>query len=432
MKLGSSNCIIVSSEEDQREVLITKGDHFDGRPDWRRFDLMFGGTRRNALAFCDFDKLQVVRRKILKAHTFPFTGGNAWAKLDKDCYDEMRYLMEAVDKKCGHGEAIVDMKGLLAKACSNIFNKYFCSVDRKDYADAEHNKYCDVFDKLFWEVNTGRACDFLPWLLELPWQHKKDVRTWTEDVREYVIKNLLNGKIEDKSLVDSLMKRVQADENNKDPDSKMTNDAALFALEDVLGGHCAVANFAIRAMIDLATRPHVQSQVREELDTVLAGKEFGLEDKKSLPYLQATFYETVRTTCSAIVPHVANRNTTIAGYNVAANTVIFINNHYMNFNKNYWDQPEEYNPTRFIKDNTFQKPKHFQPFSFGKRQCVGYKIVEYVTTYILASILDKYQVKCHEEMRKQPYGQLGLAPVPFYFTLKRLDAEEDNISRSLG
>ena len=104
----------------------------------------------------------------------------------------------------------------------------------------------------------------------------------------------------------------------------------------------------------------------------------------------------------------------------------------MNFNKNYWDQPEEYNPTRFIKDNTFQKPKHFQPFSFGKRQCVGYKIVEYVTTYILASILDKYQVKCHEEMRKQPYGQLGLAPVPFYFTLKRLDAEEDNISRSLG
>ena len=31
-------------------------------------------------------------------------------------------------------------------------------------------------------------------------------------------------------------------------------------------------------------------------------------------YFQATFYETVRTTCSAIVPHVANRNTTIAGF----------------------------------------------------------------------------------------------------------------------
>ena len=47
MKLGIFNCVVVSSEKDLREVLITKGDHFDGRPDWRRFDLMFGGTRRN-------------------------------------------------------------------------------------------------------------------------------------------------------------------------------------------------------------------------------------------------------------------------------------------------------------------------------------------------------------------------------------------------
>ena len=64
-------------------------------------------------------------------------------------------------------------------------------------------------------MNTGRACDFLPWLLELPWQHKKDVRNWTEVVREYVIQHLLNSKTTDKSLVDTLMKKVQADENNK-------------------------------------------------------------------------------------------------------------------------------------------------------------------------------------------------------------------------
>ena len=47
MKLGSVNSVIVSSEKDLKEVLHTKGDHFDGRPDFRRFDFMFGGTRRN-------------------------------------------------------------------------------------------------------------------------------------------------------------------------------------------------------------------------------------------------------------------------------------------------------------------------------------------------------------------------------------------------
>ena len=93
----------------------------------------------------------------------------------------------------------------------------------------------------------------------------------------------------------------------------MTQEHALYAIEDVLGGHCAVANFAIRALIDLATRPHVQQKIQTELNSVLDTGDFSLSLKSSLPYLQATFYETARTTCSAIVPHVANRNTTIAG-----------------------------------------------------------------------------------------------------------------------
>ena len=94
----------------------------------------------------------------------------------------------------------------------------------------------------------------------------------------------------------------------------MSLEHALYAIEDILGGHCAVANFAIRALIDIATRPRVQTKVRTELRSVLGNNEFGLADKKSLTYLQATFYETVRYTCSAIVPHVANRNTSIAGW----------------------------------------------------------------------------------------------------------------------
>ena len=75
--------MVISSEEDMKEVLITKQDHFDGRPDWKTYDIMFGGTRRNALAFCDFDKLQAVRRKLLRSHTFPSAGGDMWSRLDK-------------------------------------------------------------------------------------------------------------------------------------------------------------------------------------------------------------------------------------------------------------------------------------------------------------------------------------------------------------
>ena len=36
-----------------------------------------------ALAFCDFDKLQKMRRRIMQAHTFPTAGGQLWQKLDE-------------------------------------------------------------------------------------------------------------------------------------------------------------------------------------------------------------------------------------------------------------------------------------------------------------------------------------------------------------
>ena len=98
--MGSSKAVVIHSEEDKKEVLQTKGDHFDGRPDFKRFDVMFGGDRRNckfllsssnhssnllssALAFCDFDKLQDIRRKMMRKHTLPASGSDNWCKLDK-------------------------------------------------------------------------------------------------------------------------------------------------------------------------------------------------------------------------------------------------------------------------------------------------------------------------------------------------------------
>ena len=194
---------------------------------------------------------------------------------------------------------------------------------------------------------------------------------------------------------------------------------ALFALEDVLGGHCAISNFATRLLIDVATRPDVQRRLREEIQSCISpGQQYGLGEKSKFVFLQSTFHETVRTTSSAIVPHVSNRNTKIAGFSVPANTIVFVNNHHQNFNEKCWEQPELYNPSRFLRDGVFKRPQHFSPFSKGKRSCMGYKMVEYVTSHIMAQIFGKMEIKCSQEMREQPGGILGLSPEPFYFTLK--------------
>lgn len=47
LKLGSTKCVVVSSYRLVKEVLVTKGNHFGGRPDFRRFHELFGGDRNN-------------------------------------------------------------------------------------------------------------------------------------------------------------------------------------------------------------------------------------------------------------------------------------------------------------------------------------------------------------------------------------------------
>jgi len=428
MRLGSMDTVIIHSEEDKKEVLVTKGDHFDGRPDFKRFDVMFGGDRRNSLAFCDFDKLQVARRKMMRGHTFPSAGGEMWSKLDKTCKKEMTHLMAAISDRCKGGEVVLDLKALVVKASSNIFNSYFCSVARHSYEDQAHNKYCEMFDKVFWEVNNGRACDFLPWLMPAMWKPMGEIKELTEGIRKFVVTELIEereqnrGKEDEKNMVDCLLDQVEKDkDNSEDDECTITEDIALYALEDILGGHCAVANFALRAFINIAARPALQGALRQELNETLLGAEFSLAEKSNLPLMQATFAETIRTTCTPIVPHVANRDTTIGGYKVAANTVVFINNHYSNFHTDFWKEPETYNPHRFITEGRFVKPSHFQPFSVGRRSCMGYKMIDNLIATLLANIFSKFEVQCSESMLNMPGGMLALETKPFYFTVKRLE-----------
>ena len=43
-------------------------------------------------------------------------------------------------------------------------------------------------------------------------------------------------------------------------------ECAMFALEDILGGHTAVANVALRALIDLGARPTAQVMAAAQIN----------------------------------------------------------------------------------------------------------------------------------------------------------------------
>ena len=143
-------------------------------------DLMFPYSIP-ALAFCNNSEPQKKRRQILQKFTFPHSNSNLGNYLDQLCSDECQHLVGSIYKTINkeaskNGSVQIDLKPLVVKACANIFNRYFCSAERSDYNDEEFTSYCQNFDKVFWEVNNGRAVDFLPWLMPV-FQYSSAIKT---------------------------------------------------------------------------------------------------------------------------------------------------------------------------------------------------------------------------------------------------------------
>ena len=272
----------------------------------------------------------------------------------------MQHLVNCLNTKInaatrsGDGQgssAIVDIKELIIKACANIFNEYFCGRSRSEYKDEAFTNYVMNFDKIFWEVNNGRACDFLPWLmpfLKIDGSLKK-MEEYTSGVRAFVEDEIIEPKKQHREerrasvdgtknsgdFLDSLMTYINEDMDDeqalgddykkterRDSEAKIDRPIALYALEDILGGHCAVGNITLRIINDLAENNNkieennytAQEIIQQELDANIGSKKIvSLDSKQDLHWMNAAVHETIRLTCSPIVPHQASKDSTING-----------------------------------------------------------------------------------------------------------------------
>jgi len=407
--------------------------------------LLFGGDKENSLAFCNNSEPQKKRRQILQKFTLPHFPSDLGSYLDQLCLDECQYLVEHIKQT---NSEIIDLKPLVTKACANIFNRYFCSSERRSYNNEDFSNYCQNFDQVFWEVNNGRAVDFLPWLMPI-FQYSSPLRSMkksSEKVRRYVTEEIIEPKrqrrvsLSDKAdFLDSIMDYIDGKSKKSDV---LTQESALYALEDILGGHSAVANIILRIVFDLALQDHQDStkevigqiaQVFEDVRPGAYGSLISLEDRQNLSWVVASIHETIRMTCSPIVPHQATQDSTIGGYKVPKDTVIFVNNHNLNMSEELWTNPESYQPQRFLNMQTkdFSKPAHFQPFSMGPRSCMGYKMVYNVAFSIVTNLLWHFDIHTPQTLPEDlPLGMLALPPKPFQFVMNPVNRASRRLRQS--
>lgn len=327
------------------------------------------------------------------------------------------------------------LKPLLLAALGNMFTRYMCSM-RFSYSDHEFQTVIRNFDEIFWDINQGYLVDFMPWLSPFYKRHMTRLSDWATEIRSFILNRIIdrhrasldtiNGIPRD--FTDALLLHLES------PESGLSWEHIIYELEDFLGGHSAIGNLTMLILANLAVNQEAQSRVQREIDETLLAKAadnkktIDLDDKPDMPFTEAVVWETLRISSSPIVPHVANVNTEIGGYEVLRDSVVFVNNYELNLGVGYWGQDAlDFRPERFLREVDsstgkwkVHKPEFFVPFSTGKRTCIGQKLVQGFSFVVLTALLSEYEV-CRAQDDLGEYlrpGKVAVPPDPFRLRLE--------------
>ena len=155
------------------------------------------------------------------------------------------------------------------------------------------------------------------------------------------------------------------------------------------------------ALAQLINHPDIMKKAKEEIDQVVGGKRLVQEsDIPNLPYLQAIVKETLRLHPAApVIPRKSRQDCNVLGYDIPANTHIFINVMAINKDPNHWENPLEFKPERFENNMVDVRGQqfHFLTFGTGRRMCPGISLAHHIMHTTLGAMLQCFDWKAGKD-----------------------------------
>lgn len=108
------------------------------------------------------------------------------------------------------------------------------------------------------------------------------------------------------------------------------------------------------------------------------------------------------------------------GYRIPAGSQVVPLINCIHMDPNLWDQPEKFNPDRFIdQDGKIRRPEYFMPFGVGRRMCLGDVLARMEMFMFFASMMHQFDVQLAEGASSPSLeGTVGATIAPQAFHLK--------------
>lgn len=158
-------------------------------------------------------------------------------------------------------------------------------------------------------------------------------------------------------------------------------------------GHETTANALSWTWYLLAKHPEAMRKMQREVDAVLDGGTPVLEDIPNLKYAAQVFNESLRVYPPVpMMPRRVDHETTLRGYRIPKNSLVFTSIYHIHHHPELWDEPETFDPERWLPERA--KRAHqlaFMPFGAGQRLCIGNHMALMEGTLLLAQIAARFE-----------------------------------------
>eukprot|EP00026_Physarum_polycephalum_P008414 Phypoly_transcript_08498.p1 GENE.Phypoly_transcript_08498~~Phypoly_transcript_08498.p1 ORF type:complete len:467 (+),score=72.41 Phypoly_transcript_08498:91-1491(+) len=194
---------------------------------------------------------------------------------------------------------------------------------------------------------------------------------------------------------------------NLPPSIAASNTFGLF-----LAGHETTARAIGWSLYYIGKNPDMQDKIYREIVQFTKGAGVSHDDIKQMNYLDMFVKEVlrIRPSVGQFPARYSRDDVTICGHFIPKNTPILLSIYTLQHLKEFWPNPEVFDPERFSPENAKNRhPFAYLPFSLGRRACIGtsFAILEIKVTIIM--FLQKFKVTVHKDTNCRP-NLISLVP----------------------
>ena len=398
IRMGSWKTVVLNGYSAIKDAMDRKDDVFSSRPNLFSFQVLKevnGG--QETLPFGPFDQTYTQLRKETAKALYKFTHTNA-QYTQEVVLEEAEMLTNGFLTWNGQPNYIDE---IIQLSVGSIIYQIIFGRGHNVREDETFKASVEGANAVVKYIGRGNPIDVIPWLrYVMPWKaskffeiNQKSATTRFEKVKDHMDTFDCNDVRND--VVDTFI-AVNLLDSTGNERYTLTKQCLLRSVSDLTGAALETTSTSMEWLLSYMTAyPDEQRRVQSEIEEVVgSGRRVVLSDKPNLCFTEATMLEVLRITTPAkfAVPHYTLNDTKINGYDIDRNTVVLLNLHSVHHAKDYWENPEEFRPDRFLTEEKKldnEKCNRVIPFGLGRRRCVGEHLAKIELFLLFSNVMQR-------------------------------------------